>query len=255
MIPLTRTRTRWSSASTDDQFVVENPATGQAVTVVPGCRPGRGRPGGAQGPRRAPALEAAPGAGTRRIPAQGRRNHPGPRGRDRRTRVAGDGQAHHPGAPVRRRGRDCHLRLLRQRGGSDAQPGARLRPGAGREHAGTLRGDRRHRAVQLAPDPHRREGRTGPGRRQRHRAQATGADAVGGAAHGRADQFGAARAGGARRAGPRRGGCRAGRPSAGRQGLLHRIAGDRLCGAAHRRRQPHPCADGAGRQEPVAGFR
>ncbi|HEY0227656.1 MAG TPA: aldehyde dehydrogenase family protein, partial [Mycobacterium sp.] len=37
MIPLTRTRTRWSSASTDDQFVVENPATGQAVTVVQGA--------------------------------------------------------------------------------------------------------------------------------------------------------------------------------------------------------------------------
>lgn len=39
MIPLTRTRTRWSSASTDDQFVVENPATGQAVTVVQGAGP------------------------------------------------------------------------------------------------------------------------------------------------------------------------------------------------------------------------
>ena len=37
MIPVTRTRTRWSSASTDDQFVVENPATGQAVTVVQGA--------------------------------------------------------------------------------------------------------------------------------------------------------------------------------------------------------------------------
>lgn len=36
---LTRTRTRWSSASTDDQFVVENPATGQAVTVVQGAGP------------------------------------------------------------------------------------------------------------------------------------------------------------------------------------------------------------------------
>jgi acyl-CoA reductase-like NAD-dependent aldehyde dehydrogenase len=39
MTPLTRTRTRWSSASTDDQFVVENPATGQAVTVVQGAGP------------------------------------------------------------------------------------------------------------------------------------------------------------------------------------------------------------------------
>ena len=38
-LPLTRTRTRWSSASTDDQFVVENPATGQAVTVVQGAGP------------------------------------------------------------------------------------------------------------------------------------------------------------------------------------------------------------------------
>jgi acyl-CoA reductase-like NAD-dependent aldehyde dehydrogenase len=38
-IPLTRTRTRWSSASTDDQFVVENPATGQTVTVVQGAGP------------------------------------------------------------------------------------------------------------------------------------------------------------------------------------------------------------------------
>jgi acyl-CoA reductase-like NAD-dependent aldehyde dehydrogenase len=36
---LTRTRTRWSSASTDDQFVVENPATGQTVTVVQGAGP------------------------------------------------------------------------------------------------------------------------------------------------------------------------------------------------------------------------
>src|ERR1700749_4312242 len=36
---LTRTRTRWSSASTDDQFVGENPATGQAVTVVQGAGP------------------------------------------------------------------------------------------------------------------------------------------------------------------------------------------------------------------------
>lgn len=34
---LTRTRTRWSSASTDDQFVVANPATGQTVTVVQGA--------------------------------------------------------------------------------------------------------------------------------------------------------------------------------------------------------------------------
>jgi betaine-aldehyde dehydrogenase len=34
--PLTRIRTRWSSASTDDQFIVENPATGQTVTVVQG---------------------------------------------------------------------------------------------------------------------------------------------------------------------------------------------------------------------------
>ena len=38
-IPLTRTRTRWSSASTDDQFVVENPATGQTITVVQGAGP------------------------------------------------------------------------------------------------------------------------------------------------------------------------------------------------------------------------
>jgi acyl-CoA reductase-like NAD-dependent aldehyde dehydrogenase len=38
-LPLTRTRTRWSSASTDDQFVVENPATGQTVTVVQGAGP------------------------------------------------------------------------------------------------------------------------------------------------------------------------------------------------------------------------
>jgi acyl-CoA reductase-like NAD-dependent aldehyde dehydrogenase len=36
---LTRTRTRWSSASTDDQFVVENPATGRTVTVVQGAGP------------------------------------------------------------------------------------------------------------------------------------------------------------------------------------------------------------------------
>jgi betaine-aldehyde dehydrogenase len=36
---LMRTRTRWSSASTDDQFVVENPATGQTVTVVQGAGP------------------------------------------------------------------------------------------------------------------------------------------------------------------------------------------------------------------------
>jgi acyl-CoA reductase-like NAD-dependent aldehyde dehydrogenase len=37
--PLTRIRTRWSSASTDDQFIVENPATGQTVTVVQGTGP------------------------------------------------------------------------------------------------------------------------------------------------------------------------------------------------------------------------
>ncbi|MEE6178723.1 aldehyde dehydrogenase family protein [Mycobacterium sp. 050134] len=36
MPTLTRIRTRWSSASTDDQFVVQNPATGQTVTVVQG---------------------------------------------------------------------------------------------------------------------------------------------------------------------------------------------------------------------------
>jgi acyl-CoA reductase-like NAD-dependent aldehyde dehydrogenase len=36
---LTRTRTRWSSASTDDQFVVSNPSTGQTVTVVQGAGP------------------------------------------------------------------------------------------------------------------------------------------------------------------------------------------------------------------------
>jgi acyl-CoA reductase-like NAD-dependent aldehyde dehydrogenase len=36
---LTRSRTRWSSASTDDQFVVLNPATGQPVTVVQGAGP------------------------------------------------------------------------------------------------------------------------------------------------------------------------------------------------------------------------
>jgi acyl-CoA reductase-like NAD-dependent aldehyde dehydrogenase len=36
---LTRSRTRWSSASTDDQFVVLNPATGQPVTVVQGSGP------------------------------------------------------------------------------------------------------------------------------------------------------------------------------------------------------------------------
>jgi len=36
---LTRSRTRWSSASTDDQFVVHNPATGQPVTVVQGAGP------------------------------------------------------------------------------------------------------------------------------------------------------------------------------------------------------------------------
>lgn len=39
ILPLTRTRTRWSSASTDDQFVVENPATGQTITVVQGAGP------------------------------------------------------------------------------------------------------------------------------------------------------------------------------------------------------------------------
>jgi betaine-aldehyde dehydrogenase len=38
-VSLRRTRTRWSSASTDDQFVVENPATGQTVTVVQGAGP------------------------------------------------------------------------------------------------------------------------------------------------------------------------------------------------------------------------
>lgn len=38
-LPLTRTRTRWSSASTDDQFIVENPATGRTVTVVQGAGP------------------------------------------------------------------------------------------------------------------------------------------------------------------------------------------------------------------------
>jgi betaine-aldehyde dehydrogenase len=38
-IRLTRTRTRWSSPSTDDQFVVENPATGQTVAVVQGAGP------------------------------------------------------------------------------------------------------------------------------------------------------------------------------------------------------------------------
>lgn len=37
--PLTRTRTRWSSASTDDQFVVENPANGQTIAVVQGAGP------------------------------------------------------------------------------------------------------------------------------------------------------------------------------------------------------------------------
>ncbi|BBZ46144.1 aldehyde dehydrogenase family protein [Mycobacterium parmense] len=37
--PLTSIRTRWSSPSTDDQFVVENPATGQTVTVVQGAGP------------------------------------------------------------------------------------------------------------------------------------------------------------------------------------------------------------------------
>ena len=36
---LTRTRTRWSSPSTDDQFVVENPATGRTITVVQGAGP------------------------------------------------------------------------------------------------------------------------------------------------------------------------------------------------------------------------
>jgi betaine-aldehyde dehydrogenase len=37
--PLIRSRTRWSSASVDDQFVVENPATGQPVTLVQGAGP------------------------------------------------------------------------------------------------------------------------------------------------------------------------------------------------------------------------
>jgi betaine-aldehyde dehydrogenase len=36
---LTRSRTRWSSASIDDQFVVDNPATGQPVTLVQGAGP------------------------------------------------------------------------------------------------------------------------------------------------------------------------------------------------------------------------
>src|SRR5262249_22020744 len=36
---LTLARTRWSSASDDDRFVVENPATGQPVTVVQGAGP------------------------------------------------------------------------------------------------------------------------------------------------------------------------------------------------------------------------
>ncbi|WP_255457275.1 aldehyde dehydrogenase family protein [Mycobacterium sp. Marseille-P9652] len=36
---LTSIRTRWSSPSTDDQFVVQNPATGQTVTVVQGAGP------------------------------------------------------------------------------------------------------------------------------------------------------------------------------------------------------------------------
>jgi betaine-aldehyde dehydrogenase len=36
---LARSRTRWSSASIDDQFVVENPATGQPVTLVQGAGP------------------------------------------------------------------------------------------------------------------------------------------------------------------------------------------------------------------------
>ena len=54
---------------------------------------------------------------------------------------------------------------------------------------------------------------------------------------------------------PARGrGCGARRTSAGRQGLVHRIAGNRLGGAARRGRQPHPDADGAGRKEPIAGF-
>ena len=37
--PLARSRTRWSSASVDDQFIVENPATGQPVTLVQGAGP------------------------------------------------------------------------------------------------------------------------------------------------------------------------------------------------------------------------
>jgi betaine-aldehyde dehydrogenase len=36
---VTVTRTRWSSASADDQFVVENPATGEPVAVVQGAGP------------------------------------------------------------------------------------------------------------------------------------------------------------------------------------------------------------------------
>ena len=36
---MTVTRTRWSSASADDQFVVENPATGEPVAVVQGAGP------------------------------------------------------------------------------------------------------------------------------------------------------------------------------------------------------------------------
>ena len=36
---MTVTRTRWSSASANDQFVVENPATGERVAVVQGAGP------------------------------------------------------------------------------------------------------------------------------------------------------------------------------------------------------------------------
>ena len=50
--PLARSRTRSSSASDGDQFIVENPATGRPVTACPGRWPAPGRPGRASGPRR-----------------------------------------------------------------------------------------------------------------------------------------------------------------------------------------------------------
>ena len=51
------TKVRWSSASADDQFAVQNPATGQVVAVVHGAGPDeadravRDTPAGAVAPR------------------------------------------------------------------------------------------------------------------------------------------------------------------------------------------------------------